>query len=66
MMKKLGFFLFATCLSASYAMAGGGEQACYAQCDDNLDQCVLDRPTSVGVCTKIHSICYERCDHVND
>jgi hypothetical protein len=62
MFKKLGFFLFAMGISASYAIAGGGETACYSQCDDDLIQCTIDRPKSIGACTKIHQICYKSCD----
>ena len=62
MFKKLGFFLFAMGVSASYAIAGGGEQKCYSQCDDRLDQCMTDHPTAPGACTKIHQMCYDRCD----
>lgn len=64
MLKKLGFFLFAMGLSASYAVAGGGDRECYLTCDDNLEQCVANRPTAVGACTKIHSMCYDRCDQI--
>ena len=62
MLKKLGFFLFAMGVSASYAIAGGGEPECYSQCDDRLDQCMTDHPTAPGACTKIHQMCYDRCD----
>ncbi|AQR67829.1 hypothetical protein BZG29_05210 [Janthinobacterium sp. LM6] len=60
MFKKLGFFLFAMGVSASYAIAGG-EPECYMQCDDALDQCVIARPGSAGACTKVHQLCYNRC-----
>ncbi|HEU4817355.1 hypothetical protein [Janthinobacterium sp.] len=62
MLKKLGFFLFAMGVSASYAMAGGGEPECYSQCDDGLEQCMINHPTAPGACTKIHQMCYDRCD----
>ncbi|PLY46861.1 hypothetical protein CSZ94_02695 [Janthinobacterium sp. ROICE36] len=60
MFKKLGFFLFAMGVSASYAIAGGGSE-CYSQCDDNLEQCMIKHPTAPGACTKIHQMCYDRC-----
>ena len=64
MLKKLGFFLFAMGVSASYAIAGGGEPECYAQCDDDLEQCMTDHPTAPGACTKIHRICMKSCDPI--
>ncbi|KAB8047588.1 hypothetical protein GCN78_21960 [Janthinobacterium rivuli] len=60
MFKKLGFFLFAMGVSASYAIAGGGPE-CYTQCDEGLEQCMTDHPRSPGACTKIHQMCYDRC-----
>ena len=60
MFKKLGFFLFAMGVSVSYAIAGG-EPECYAQCDDKLDQCMIDQPNSPAGCTKTHQLCYNRC-----
>ena len=60
MFKKLGFFLFAMGVSASYAIAGG-EPECYAQCDEGLDQCMTNQPGSPGACRRMHQICYASC-----
>ncbi|MCC7600117.1 hypothetical protein IGS61_21705 [Janthinobacterium sp. FW305-129] len=62
MFKKLGFFLFAMGVSASYAMAGDGDLECYLTCDDKLEQCMINHPTSPGACTKAHMLCNDRCD----
>ena len=65
MFKKLGFFLFAMGVGASYAIAGGGEPECYAQCSAEYDQCVENRPQSSAVCTRIMSICNKSCEQSN-
>ena len=61
MFKKLGFFLFAMGVSASYAIAGSGEPECYSQCNDDLEQCMRDHPGAPGACSKIHRMCYDSC-----
>jgi hypothetical protein len=61
MFKKLGFFLFAMGVSASYAIAGGGDLECYLACDDNLEQCMIKNPMSPGICNKAYMLCNDRC-----
>ncbi|MDN2705513.1 hypothetical protein O3301_24760 [Janthinobacterium sp. SUN211] len=64
MFKKLGFFLFAMGLSASYAIAGGGDPECYSQCNAELEQCMTSQPGSPGACRRMQQICYASCDPI--
>jgi len=64
MRKKLGFFLFAIGMSASYAMANAGssDPECYGNCNIAMDECVFEYPGSAHVCATFWRTCTARCD----
>ncbi|KAB8060641.1 hypothetical protein GCN74_08365 [Janthinobacterium sp. FT14W] len=61
MMKKLGFFLFAMGVSASYAMASSTADIteCQSECYMALDACVME--FNVPGCVRINKECLKRC-----
>ncbi|AYM74724.1 hypothetical protein D9M09_02085 [Janthinobacterium agaricidamnosum] len=61
MFKKLGFFLFAMGVSASYAMASSTADIseCQAECYMALDACVME--FSVPSCVRVNKACLQAC-----
>jgi hypothetical protein len=61
-MKRISAFLFALGVSLAFGAASARSNDCYDSCDAALEHCVAAYPTSIGMCTKLHSICLAECD----
>lgn len=61
MFKKLGFFLFAMGVSASYAIASSTADisVCQAECYMALDACVM--AFKVPECVRVNKACLQAC-----
>ncbi|MEC5159050.1 hypothetical protein ACFDR9_004732 [Janthinobacterium sp. CG_23.3] len=62
MIKKLGAFLFACSLSASYAVASGGNPACYSECYQKYAVCSAHLSSQSPLCLSLLDHCLPACD----